>query len=74
MSSTQARQFSPDPEYVSTETHLRARLRAAAQSPDEAALVFLDEFGYYRWAEPSPVWTPDAPAEVVETERAGRNK
>jgi hypothetical protein len=71
--SAQVRQFSPDPEYESKEAHLLSCLRAAATTPDEVVVVFLDEFGYYRWGDPAPVWSLAAPAPVVETERAGPN-
>jgi hypothetical protein len=71
--SAQVRQFSPDLEYESKEAHLLACLRVASQSQEEVALVFLDEFGYERWGDAAPVWSPLAPAPREEAERAGPN-
>ncbi len=67
--SARVQQYSPDPDYVTKEAHLLACLRAAAQAPDQVALVFLDEMGYYRWPDPAATWMQRAPVPALETER-----
>lgn len=67
------RHFSPDLDYEPKELHLLACLREAARAPDEVALVFLDEMGYYRWPDPAPMWMAKAPAAELETDRDGPN-
>lgn len=69
--SARVQHYSPDPDYVTKEAHLLACLRAAAQMPDQVALVFLDEMGYYRWPDPAATWMQRAPAPTLETERGG---
>jgi hypothetical protein len=71
--SARGQQFSPDPDYAAKEAHLLTCLRAAASHPDEVALVFLDEMGYYRWPDPARTWAPPAPAAAPVAERAGPN-
>ncbi len=67
--SARVQQYSPDPDYVTKEAHLLACLRTAAQAPDQVALVFLDEMGYYRWPDPAATWMQRAPVPALETER-----
>jgi transposase len=71
--STRVQHSSPDPEYGVKQARLLACLTAVAQHPDEAALVFLDEMGYYRWPEAADAWAPGAPAPSSVAERAGAN-
>ncbi|MCA1600033.1 MAG: hypothetical protein LC769_13680, partial [Chloroflexi bacterium] len=71
MRSARVQHYSPDPDYPTKEAHLLTCLRAAAQAPEQVALVFLDEMGYYRWPDPTATWMPQAPAPVVATERGG---
>ena len=71
--STRVQQYSPDPEYAAKQAHLLACLRAAAAHPDEVALVFLDEMGYYRWPDAADTWAPVAPVPSSVAERAGPN-
>jgi transposase len=48
--------YSPDPEYVAKLRQLKHCLREAAQAPARILVLFLDEFGYYRWPLPAPTW------------------
>lgn len=63
------RQYSPDPDYVAKRDHVLACLRDAAAHPADVVLLFLDEMGFYRWAEPGAEWGLRAPV----AERAGPN-
>ncbi len=56
------RMYSPDPAYASKEAEVLRCLRAAAHTPTEDVVLFLDEMGYYRWPKATPDWGPAAPA------------
>lgn len=71
--SAQVQRYSPDPAYQAKVERLCACLQAAAQHPAEVVLVFLDEMGYHRWAEPGPAWTAQAPAPPAVARRGGPN-
>lgn len=62
-------QYSPDPDYGPKRDHLLACLRDADAHPDDTALVFLDEMGFYRWPEPGADWATATPV----ARRAGPN-
>jgi hypothetical protein len=66
-------QYSPDEEYASKEAHLLACLRQAAEQPENVALVFLDEMGYYRWPDAAADWAPKVPAPCPVAQRGGPN-
>lgn len=59
--SAQVQQHSPDPDYRKKVFRLKRRLRAAAREPRHVAALFLDEFGYTRWAEPARDWALTPP-------------
>lgn len=55
-------QYSPDPDYEQKEVHLLDCLRKTAQNPEKRLFLFLDEMGYYCWAETTKVWAEAAPS------------
>jgi hypothetical protein len=57
--SAQVQQYSPDPDYTVKEAHLLECLHQAAVRADTTVFLFLDEMGYYRWPETTPVWWED---------------
>lgn len=67
------RQYSPDPAYATKRDHLLACLRDAAAHPDEVALLFLDEMGFYRWPESAADWATAVPAAAPVAEQGGPN-
>lgn len=69
LQSPKVQMWSPDPEYVSKKTYLLDCLRQAALHRQTTAFLFMDEMGYYRWTDPSPVWEAETPI----AERAGGN-
>lgn len=71
--SAQVQHYSPDPAYQSKVDRLCACLQEAAQHPEEVVLVFLDEMGYHRWAEPGVDWAAQAPAPPPVARRGGPN-
>ncbi len=71
--SARLQQYSPDPEYGPKEARLLTCLRDAAQHPDNVALVFLDEMGYYHWPDATTTWASAAPVPPPVAERAGAN-
>jgi hypothetical protein len=54
--SAQVQQYSPDPDYLKKKKRLERALRKAARQPETVVALFLDEFGYYRWPDPSRNW------------------
>lgn len=60
--SAQVQQHSPDPEYRKKVFRLKRSLRAAAREPRNVVALFLDEFGYTRWAEPARDWALTPPS------------
>lgn len=54
--SAQIQHYSPDPDYTVKEVHLLDCLHQAAVRADTTVFLFLDEMGYYRWPEATPVW------------------
>jgi hypothetical protein len=67
------RQHSPDPDYMTKVERLLSCLRDAAAHPDEVAVVFLDEMGYYRWPKEGHAWSQAAPAPAPLADRDGPN-
>lgn len=67
--SPKVQMWSPDPEYASKKAHLLDCLRHTALHHQKAAFLFMDEMGYYRWTDPSPIWEAETPV----AERAGGN-
>jgi transposase len=63
-------QYSPDPDYEAKVEYIWMCLRHAAQEPEEAVVLFLDEMGYYRWPEVGSDWGKEMPvAERQETKQ-----
>ncbi len=69
--SARVQQYSPDPEDAEKVDYLEQCLREAAEHPDKAVVVFLDEMDYYRWPSPAADWTLDTDTPVAQ--RAGAN-
>ena len=67
--SPKVQMWSPDPEYASKKAHLLDCLRQTALHSQTATFLFMDEMGYYRWTDPSPIWEAETPL----AERAGGN-
>jgi hypothetical protein len=68
------RQFSPDPDYPSKVAHLLRCLQQVALDPQRVGLVFLDEMGFWRWAEPGQDWMAAPPLPVTRLACAGTNR
>ena len=66
--SAQVQMYSPDPEYALKKKRLERVLRQAVRQPDEVVVLFLDEFGYYRWPAAARNWGPSV------AEREGNNQ
>ena len=66
--SAQVRRYSPDPDYQIKKKRLERALRDAARHPKEVVVLFLDEFGYYRWPAGSRNWGPSV------ADREGNNQ
>jgi hypothetical protein len=66
--SAQVRRYSPDPSYQIKQKRLERALRDAASQPKEVVVLFLDEFGYYRWLAGSHNWGSSV------AEREGHNQ
>lgn len=62
--------FSPDPEYALKRKRLERGLREAVRLPDQVVALFLDEFGFYRWPDPTRDWG----AVPTRATRAGNNQ
>lgn len=67
--SAAVQQYSPDPRYRSKERRLKRCLRQAAEDPEHAVLVFLDEMGYSFWPDAASDWGAQAPAEPPLADR-----
>lgn len=67
--SPKVQMWSPDPEYASKKAHVLDCLRQTALHRQQAAFLFMDEMGYYRWSDPSPIWEAETPV----AERTGGN-
>ncbi len=59
----QQRLHSPDPEYGPKRERIQTCVQLAQHFPDQVITLFLDEFSFYRWPTPAPVY---APAGVVQ--------
>jgi transposase len=68
--SSRVQQWSPDPRYEAKVVRLLDCLKAVAQSPQEKALVFLDEMGLHRWPEPGRDWSLRPPLERRASSKA----
>jgi hypothetical protein len=68
------RQFSPDPDYPAKVSHLLTCLEQVAADPQRTGLVFVDEMGFWRWAEAGPDWMVSAPVPVKRMACAGTNR
>jgi transposase len=66
--SAQVQLYSPDPDYLKKKKRLERALREAARQPDQVVVLFLDEFGYYRWPTGSRNWGPST------AQREGNNQ
>lgn len=66
--SAQVQQHSPDPEYKKKLFRLKRSLREAARNPRQVAAIFLDEFGYTRWADPARDWAATTPIAIRNDE------
>jgi hypothetical protein len=63
-------QYSPDPDYEAKVEYIELCLRHAAQAPEEAVVLFLDEMGFYRWPEVGSDWGQERPvADRQETKQ-----
>jgi hypothetical protein len=69
MHASDARLFSPDPDYRGKVRRLHRCLRDAARHPDTGVALCLDELGYQRWPEVAPTWGPEA----AVAQRAGNH-
>jgi putative transposase len=67
--SSKVQMWSPDPEYANKKAHLLDCLRQTALHSEKNTFLFMDEMGFYRWADPSPLWEAETPV----AERAGGN-
>lgn len=72
--SSRIRQYSPDPDYVEKVRYLEVCLRQMADTPETHVLLFMDEMGYYRWAEVAPDWQVIAPQPRRATSAADNNR
>lgn len=61
--SAQVQHWSPDTAYRKKERRVKASLCLAVRSPGEVVTLFLDEMGFFRWPDPSRVWSEAAPAQ-----------
>lgn len=68
------RLFSPDPEYAEKEAYILECLRLTATHPDEYVLLFLDEMGFFRWADPAPDWMSATPLPARTVQSADNNR
>jgi hypothetical protein len=68
------RQFSPDPDYAPKVAHLLSCLQQVAGDPQRFGLVFLDEMGFWRWAEAGQDWMAAPPLPVTRVACAGTNR
>jgi transposase len=68
------RQFSPDPDDQAKVSHLLSCLEPVAADPQPIGLVFLDEMGFWRWAEAGQDWMIAAPVPVTRMACAGTNR
>ena len=48
--------YSPDPLYEAKRERILVCVQAARENPDEVVTLFLDEFSFYRWPTPAPVY------------------
>lgn len=68
------RQFSPDLEYQPKVAHLLSCLQQVALDPERVGLVFLDEMGFWRWAEAGHDWMAAPPEPVTRIACAANNR
>jgi hypothetical protein len=50
--------YSPDPLYAVKRDRAQACVQAARDHPDQTVTLYLDEFSFYRWPTPAPVYAP----------------
>lgn len=68
------RQFSPDPDYQPKVAQLLTCLDQVAHDPAQIGLVFLDEMGFWRWAEAGQDWMAAPPVPATRIACAGTNR
>ena len=66
--SARVQHHSPDPDYKRKVFRLKRSLREAARNPRQVAALFLDEFGYTRWADPARDWAATTPVAIRNDE------
>src|SRR5947209_10801334 len=59
--SARVQQYSPDPAYADKLANLEMCLWETRRYPQSVVSVFLDEFSYRRWPEPTPDWAAATP-------------
>lgn len=52
----QQQTYSPDPLYETKRERILACVQAAREHPEQEVTLFLDEFSFYRWPTPAPVY------------------
>ena len=71
--SARIQQYSPDPEYGSKVARLEQCLQEVMAAPHQVVVVFMDEMGFTRWAEPASTWAEVGRDTVPVAQRSGTN-